>query len=93
MSNVKTASELNPQDFAPVRRTISGTGITLEGIETAYNAVYTEYANWSDFVKEHLNQGGEFTDAMVEHTAALSDRLGALDRAMGRIAQMMDEVL
>ena len=92
-SSIKTASQLNPTDHAPVRRSISGTGVTLEGIEIAYNLAYVEYVNWCDFVRVTLDEGGEFTDDMAEHAEALSERLGALDRAMGRIADVLAEVL
>ena len=92
-SSIKTASQLNPQSFAPVRKSICGKGITIEGIEIAYNAAYEEYANFNDFIRVTLEDGGEFTDAMALHAETLVERLGALDRAMGRIADVLTEVL
>ncbi len=91
-ASVKTASQTNPTTRSPIRKSISGTGVTLEGIEIAYNAAHVEYNRFHDDADRHLSEGGEFTDEMYAEAMNLAERLGTLCRAMKAVREVLESL-
>lgn len=85
-----TYTELNPNDRLPICKSISGTNITLVGIETAYNLAAKEYNDHLDACNITIEESGDMTEEQYAIADKLSEEVGTLQKAMIAIKSVID---